>query len=166
MDSCKNHWEKLKKVMRTVSGQIFQSAVENSYGAAWTVVWNSGNTNCGFRTWKPKPPLPAQTLASVLVQALAKMWRCGCTCMRVVHKQPIARVYQRGSPVKTLPLNCSKLSSSIDSRIFAKNWKYCCKLCLKIKRKDSDFLQDKWKSKNHIWSLGMARFFTPKSVNV
>lgn len=166
MDSCKNHWEKLKKVMRTVYGQIFQSAVENSYGAAWTVVWNSGNTNCGFRTWKPKPPLPAQTLASVLVQALAKMWRCGCTCMCVVHKQPIARVYQRGSPVKTLPLNCSKLSSSIDSRIFAKNWKYCCKLCLKIKRKDSDFLQDKWKSKNHIWSLGMARFFTPKSVNV
>ena len=50
MGSCKNHWEKLKKVMRTVSGQIFQSAVENSFGAAWTVVWNSGKTNCGLTT--------------------------------------------------------------------------------------------------------------------
>lgn len=166
MGNCKNHWEKLQKVMRTVSGQIFQSAVENSSGAAWTVVWNSGNTDCGLRTWKPKPTLPAQTLASVLVQALAKMWRCGCRCMCVAHKQPIVRVYQSGWPVKTFPLNSSKLSSSIDSRIFAKNWKYCCKLCLKIKRKDSDFLEDKWKSKNHIWSLLTARFFTPKSVNV
>ena len=83
MGNCKNHSEKLKKVMRIVSGQIFQSAVEDLSGAAWTVVWNSGNTNCGFRTWKPKPPLPAQTLASVLVKALAKMRRCGCRWLYV-----------------------------------------------------------------------------------